>query len=102
MQAEKLRKYTDHFPRIFGPSLRLPVGQSLNFRFRSLSDSHVIIQSDFGAMILITKFVINYKICNQVKEGVSTVGLSDWSSANDVTLHAQMTSHSRASEGHLR
>ena len=64
MQAEKLRKYTDHFPRIFGPSLRLPVGQSLNFRFRSLSASHVIIQSDFGAMILITKFVIkSKKVC---------------------------------------
>lgn len=39
------------------------------------------------------------KFCNLVKEGVSAVRLSDWSSANDATLLEHMTSHSSATEG---
>ena len=39
------------------------------------------------------------KDCNQVKEGVSALQLSDWSNAKDVKLLVHMTLHSRASEG---
>ena len=40
--------------------------------------------------------------CNQVKEDVSAVRFSDWSRANDVTLHAQMTTNLTAESIHTQ